>query len=205
MAQMIYVDREGAASDIMFHNASGQVLDYMKGNVKDYANTVGIYNPEMANRVMTRFEEINSSKHLAYVEILKNKLNNVWFVDSIVFLPSIFDIQNASNQMQRWIMANPHVRELYLNEAISGYNGEYVNQYPTGVAEKHYDYRRVTDGVVMRKDSQISHTRYIEKINQDDTLSIIHKGMILSTWDIMNAAIEAGDNTDFTTIWNSIV
>lgn len=81
-------------------------------------------------------------------------------------LETFEDFQRANLTMQRWIMAHPEVRKLYLNQDCDGYSDSYRNiAEVTGVGEDDYDYRRATNGWVFpTEDGGYEYTIYHEDL-----------------------------------------
>lgn len=116
------------------------------------------------------------------------------FNDNIIRpLSHIDEFQNASYQMQRWNMANPAIRQLYIDQKCDGYSDTYIDNEPGKVGDQHYDYRRVmNDVVVVCEDGEEYYKTYYEDLLPNDReLTIDEKSDILSTWDIMNMFVKA--------------
>lgn len=108
------------------------------------------------------------------------------------------ELRNANVTMQRYIMAEPTVRELYLGENIAGYEDtyNYVSQaYSDGVADDDYDYRRVMNGVFVMSEDEEDDTYYRthyheELIDGDRELTFMEQCDILETWDYIRDLLE---------------
>ena len=75
------------------------------------------------------------------------KMANLWQLDGIVPLQNMGQFQQASPTMQRWVMACPDVRNLYLQDNIDGYTDTYVNTSGKRVGEQDYHYQLAMSGV----------------------------------------------------------
>lgn len=109
-----------------------------------------------------------------------NKVNT----DLIVNLWEVDQLQGASINMQRWVMANPLVRDFYHNQRCDGYSDTYFDVEPGFVKEDHYDYRRVMDGVMQYKEDGSWYVKcYLEELREDDRdLTHGEKMDIIQTW-----------------------
>ncbi len=100
------------------------------------------------------------------------------------------DFQNASLAMQRWIMANPTVRELYHKQRCDGYSDTYVDMEPGQVKHDHYDYRRVMDGVMLFEPDEETDWKvyqYLDELKEGDRdLEHFEKVDIQNTWNAMD-------------------
>lgn len=92
--------------------------------------------------------------------------------------------QGASLTMQRWIMANPTIRELYHNQRIDGYSSSYIDVEPNQVQVNHYDWRRVMDGIMTEtEDGSHRFSLYVEDLKEGDRdLTLLERRDILNMW-----------------------
>jgi hypothetical protein len=114
----------------------------------------------------------------------------------IVAIDNLQGLQHAGVGMQRWIMAQPDIRDLYHKQLVDGYADSYIDLHPGCVGNQHYDYRRVMDGVIQEApegaDYDWETVQYLDDlIDGDVVLSISDKADILSTWDIVKMYAEA--------------
>ncbi len=65
----------------------------------------------------------------------------------IMELRTFEELQNANLTMQRWVMADPFIRELYLEQNIDGYSDTYLNTSDKYVGPKDYHYQLAMSGV----------------------------------------------------------
>lgn len=116
----------------------------------------------------------------------------------------IDEFQTAGPTMQRWIMAEPTVREMYHGRECDGYTGTYVDLSPGRIGEYHYDYRRVMDGVVV-VDEETGHWHadsHLEPLYEGDRDLLPDEQMdILRSWDHLRRHLLAGEE-DPTSPWN---
>jgi len=132
------------------------------------------------------YDHFNSN---AVVRFARNTVNKFFGVndvkiDNIQFLTDIGQFQNAGLNMQRWVMANPTVRQLYHDQQIDGYSSTYVDMSPNDIGADHYDYRRVNDGVMkFSKEDDWKCIEYLDELKEGDRdLMIDEKSDILHSW-----------------------
>lgn len=77
---------------------------------------------------------------------------SLWETNVVRALETIGQMQNAPLVMQRGIMSDPYIKEMYLKQKIDGYSDTYVNRYGDTQGHDNYDYRRVNDGIVLEKE-----------------------------------------------------
>ena len=110
-------------------------------------------------------------------------------------------VQQATPFMQNYIMANPTVRELYNQQMCDGYSDTYVDIDKGRIADTHYHYRRVMDGVI--QDQEVdgeynwSAKLYLEDLLPGDReLEIDEKSKVLAKWEIVNMLIKDGQDVN---------
>ena len=124
--------------------------------------------------------------------------------NAIVSLNTIDQVQSAKPIMQRYIMAQPSLRELYHRQLCDGYSDTYMDFQPDAVGEDHYDYRRVMEHVIRTEadpvtgEDRLVISHYLEDLHAGDRLlNDEEKFTILSVWDIIDSALAAKiDPTD---------
>ena len=203
---IVYMNDPNNITESLFFSPSQQMQDYITTSVQQYVAAVKTTAPDIAAAVQTRFNEIRSSAAVQYVKNIKHRLASLWQTDSIRFLSTIDHIQQAPDSMLKFVMAQPDLRRLYQNNGLSAYDNRYVDEYPDTIANTHYDYRRVTDGVIMQKpDGTIGYSNYYEHVKEGDILNIVQQTSILATWDILEYGLENEDPRDPTSVWNGLL
>ncbi len=110
------------------------------------------------------------------------------YTNYVLPLITLENQQNASPVMQRWIMANPEIRSIYLKQRCDGYNETYTNLYGNKIGEEHYDYRRVMNGIgVEQENGDIDFVQYFDELVEGDReLTLLEQTDILNTWNTTN-------------------
>lgn len=168
------------------------------------SNQSGMGNFDFFQKAKEMYDRIYSSEAMTIARAAIAQVGHMFQEDNIRFLNTLVDIQNAPRTMQRWIMANPVVREKYHAQQCDGYSDTYVDVFPGLLKEHHYDYRRVMNHVVQEDEQHgwsVSH--YVEDIfDGDRELELFEKAHILNTWEVIEGFMHAGDS-DPTSVWNS--
>lgn len=131
------------------------------------------------------YEQFNGSEAMRIARDALRSVKSVFIQNRIQFLSEIESLQNAPFVMQRWVMANPVIRQAYHNQQCDGYSESYVDVFPKNIGENHYDYRRVMDGVVIETEDSWRVKFYPDEIHHGDKeLDHDQKVLILNTWSI---------------------
>lgn len=111
------------------------------------------------------------------------KVRSLWDMDDIRPLFTMGDFQHAGITMQRWVMAEPSIRQAYHEQRCEGYADSYVDWEPGRVGEQHYDYRRVMNGIATIEDDGWYAKTFIEELLPNDReLNIDEQADILRAW-----------------------
>lgn len=199
MANIITMDDDTLTTQALFGRPLQATQDYISNSVQNYVQSLGQGMSHMATDLLERFNNIRSKQTIQLVDNIRQRLNSVWETNGIRRLDTPLKVLSAPPIMHRWIMAEPALRASFNRGGCSGYDGAYVDVKPGGVGAKHYDYRRVMDGVVENGE----YTNYREiLITADDILSITDKAAIKATWNVIAGHVEE-TNMDPTDPWNS--
>jgi len=147
---------------------------------------------------------LTESRASQFVSAVQRAVGSIWQPDSIRVLQTIGDFQWASHQMQRVVMANPVVRQLYQQQRIEGYSGSYKDAYPGTIKDNHYDYQRVMNGlVVFDQEDNWEATTYFDELElNDNELNLFEQTDIVDSWKHAESLIKHGEE-DPTSRWNS--
>lgn len=165
----------------------GQRNDSMLGTVTHAAQ-------QFFQQAQTMYSMVSSSDAMMLLRNLKAKSENTWAFD-IVPIRNLVEMQTANPYMQRWIMAQPDLRQRYLNQEVEGYGESYVNHHGDAVGEAHYDYRRVMDGVVTHDATSFGYKHYHDLLGEGEReLTVFEKVDILRTWNTVSKLLDEGED-----------
>ena len=132
------------------------------------------------------FDSVYSARALELTRAAINKAGALFDADIIKQLHTLSEFQVAKPTMIRNIMANPLVREKFIDGRCEGYGKDlYFDRQPGVVGENHYDYRRIMDGVVQHNEEtgETFVRHYTEELHEgDEPLSAGQKFDILKSW-----------------------
>lgn len=145
------------------------------------------------NQAATLYTMISTSDAVQALRNLTVKAENAWQANAISYLSTIEQVQCAPLVAQRYIMAQPDLRKMYLNGEVNGYGESYENIHGNGIGAQHYDWRRVMDGIATVTDDAISYTQYVEETHDDHELTVYEKVDMLRTWNIIPDMLSAAE------------
>ncbi len=169
-----------------------RTTSWMQERTANLMQTVSATTQNWFNKARTFYQTISESDAVQALRNLTAKADTSWMGNNIHFCNSIEQIQTANPIMQRYIMAEPRLRQMYLNQEVEGYAGSYENYHGSAFGVQHYDYRRVTDGMVMVNEEGFEWNDFYEELPDNDReLSMFEKADIIRTWNLVNVALDA--------------
>lgn len=140
------------------------------------------------------YKTLDINGAMAMLANLNKKSDSSWDNYTVRLLADLSSLQTAGPVMQRWVMAHPGVRDRYLNNSLSGYEGSYQNFYGDVIGEDHADYRMVMNGVGQLVNGSYQQKRFTELIVEGDVeLRPVQQLSILQTWDFLSAYLPEAD------------
>lgn len=178
--------------------------EYLKNQFTNMSSVVTEASSGFFNKAREMWDRFNGAEAINSAKAAVRKLGAVFQSNSIRELREIGEIQNAPIAMQRYIMAQPKVRERFHRQRCDGYSDTYVDVFPNDIGEQHYDYRRVMDGVLQYdKEGKAYIVHYIENNQEgEQNLTLTEQVDILNTWDLVASLMEYGER-DPTSVYNS--
>lgn len=157
------------ASHQQIQNVGGWLHGQIEKTMDNFNSFVNSRAWEMSNRILAK----NEGDYVGRFEI--------------GYLGSVHGFQNAQGLMRDYIMANPILMELYQQELIDGYEGNF-NQHCNGVGRDNLFYRKATTGLLMEKEDEgktsIYYTHYHDTLGGE--LSFRERENIQKTWRAAN-------------------
>lgn len=138
---------------------------------------------------------IDTSSAIQAFRNITSKQESVWNTNNIHQCFTIEQLQTANPVQQRYIMAEPRLRDMYLNNSVEGYGDSYTNHQGDAIGVKQYDYRRVTDGIVLEQPDETFEVNVFHEIipDGDKELTLHQKVDILRNWNLVNVALDEAE------------
>lgn len=175
------------------YEATSRYLSELGGSLRE----------EFTERSRQIFDKFNSSEALARARASLRSHSASKRAEVIVELESLEDLRSASLTMQRYLMADPEIRQPFLRQEIDGYSDTYLNVHGNDIGHAHYDYRRVVENQYIEETNSdgervISLNRYHEELIEGDRgLEGDEQDVILNSWEFQRMLRAAAlDSTD---------
>lgn len=190
---------ESALDYILYGDNSHVVGNYLQQQLASMPQAFNQFSERVYGAVQKSYNYVTDA--MTRYGIL-NQLSDKGLIADQNFIQSLktFEqIQNAPHVMQRWIMAHPQVKELYLNQNIDGYSNTYQNAFGSGVGKEDYNYRLVMSGVLQDDGENAWRTFYHndDLLDGDRRLSHYEKVAIINTHEVIDHLLKTNPY-DFT-------
>lgn len=182
---------------------SYELNSFITESARNFSTTVLSGNAELSKVYNRLTEKFTGSEAMRTLKAFSRQFVGAFGSNDFRPISDIGSMQNAPDVMQRYIMANPTVRQLYIDGRVDGYSETYVdNTNKVGIGRDHYDYRKVTNGYFMEKESGVTNYYHLPEDN-DTPLTLKQQEIILETWHNLDSMLD-GDE-DPTDIWNGLL
>ena len=191
---------ESAFNTSLFGNSSNYMGNYLQHQMNRMQHAgMNLVNDSLFNTLQRSHEYVtDASRQYNIMRELQNH-DLCSMDDFLVPCYSFEELQVAKPSMQRYLMSEPTLRQVYLDGNCDGYSDTYSSPYSTGVGDLDYNYRRVVDGVQRFDENGDGYiVRYIEPLDEGDTdLHIYEQVAILNSWDTIRTMMR-NSQYDFT-------
>ena len=148
------------------------------------------------------FEQFNGAEAFRRARAVVRRVQGIFQRDDIHPLLDLDKLQSALFQMQRWVMAEPTIRDLYHNQRCDGYSESYNDVEPGVKGTDHDDWRIVNNGFVLdvpaenegEEDGWMYRVFFDEIKEGDRELTFGEKVDIHETWDMVKHYIATGED-----------
>lgn len=196
MAQVIQAGVEGFEA-LIYPDQNPMNFEFIQNQFANISNTASEAARAFYEKAQAVAHDLYDSKAVRHARAAVRAVRSVFQPDSIQQLSTLEAIQQANQQMIRFMMAEPTLRTMYQEQMCAGYGDSYYDLDPGKVGEKHYDFRRVMNGVLHEEEidgeAQLVFNHYAELLVEGDReLEAYEQFGILRTWDLAKQFIAAG-------------
>lgn len=182
---------------LIFPEQHQKSQNYIFQQLSSYVPTLTDVGRKFMETSKSIYDKFNDSNVIKMAKATLRAAKGIMQPNLIRHLHTLEDIQSAQPVMQRYIMAQPDLRQVYLEQRCDGYSDTYVDLHPGHVGEEHYDYRRVMDHVVVETVDKDGNDIWCVKsyaedlIEGDRELTHDEKVDVLLTWDSVKAYLDS--------------
>ena len=178
---------------MMFPEQSPHTQQYLQQQLSRFSETLTDAGRGFMAATTELYNKVANSDAVRKAKAAIRLAKGIFHPNMIVPLETLEDLQSAQPMMQRYIMANQVIRDLYHQQKCDGYSDSYVDIEPGCIGESHHDFQRVMTGVVQDIDLEggdtawIARQYYHESHPDDRDLTAVERTDILNAWDLAEA------------------
>jgi hypothetical protein len=175
-----------ASSGSMTDNSAAVFDNYMASMFQKYDNLTG-WLGDTLNSVKEAHKSFMDSRMWEFSNRINGKDGQYVGRFEIGYLSEVQYQQSATGFMRDYIMANPMMMELYQQERISGYDGDF-HAACNGIGRDNYFYNRSIDGKVMfdKEEQTLNRTMFTSSRDDLTHLTFSERVNIHRTWQATN-------------------
>jgi len=184
-----------AFNAMLYNVPDNNTLTWLNNNMSRAKEVLSGVADHMVNASINMYNKINSNASINAAKALISEQGG-HINPYVIYSVDYNNIVNANMIMQQYIMSNPIVQELYVNNMCYGFEETYYNEQPGVYGEDRYEYQRVMDGVLHEDGDHMSISHYTN--TSDTELNIYDQYSILESWQHAENMIlnTANDPTD---------
>jgi hypothetical protein len=193
--QVINVDDPCAFNYMLYPEQHINTRQFVQQQLSGFNNSLTDVGRSFIETSRSIYDQFNNSNAIRMAKAVVRMAKGIFHPNTIYELNDLEVMRSCQPIMQRYMMAEPTIRKLYHQQRCDGYSDTYYDVQPKVVGVDHYDYRRVTDGMVNDDDDGWTCVNHYEDLRPDDKdLSIEEKVDILKSWELAEMFIKAGED-----------
>ena len=170
-------------------------MQFLHNNLQSIPEAQTAAANDFYSRAMGMYDQFHSNAVLEKASRALSTIVDPWNQQHISHLHTLDQLQAAPYVMQRYLMADPMIRKMYNSNQLDGYSDTYVDPYDRCAPKEHYDYKIVTDGMMVEEGDDLVVYNYIDDLFEGDReLYFFEKTAVMNSWKSMHAAIANGDD-----------
>lgn len=188
---------------LVYHEPHPGTMNYLQSQFDNMSAGMAGIGSGFMETARSAWDRFGNSDAFRRAKAAVRMVSHMWQRDEIKSIWEMASFQQAPLTMQRFLVANPNVRQMYNEQRVDGWSDTYVDMYPGKSGWQHYDYQLVADGFVQTKpimdeegevvDNDF-HVEFFfdEPVEGDRKLTLLEQHDIFACWDAMNALIADG-------------
>jgi len=149
--QIIYADDEQTINEVMYGARSDALLNDLRSGLSNYDQSIlSPLGRAYEAKVQENFEAVSGWKVVNATRKAVASLQGFDRPDIILPLFSDESFKTAPLIMQRLIMADTEIRQMYQKHRIDGWSDTYIDAQPGIIGHDHRDHRIAMNGIVER-------------------------------------------------------
>lgn len=200
VANLIHDAPKGAFDYLIYPNQHPANKQYIVNQLDAYTHLLLDTGKQYFSQAREMYERINDSESIRAAKAALRMAKGIVRPNVVIELTSLEDIRSAQPIMQRYIMAEPKIRQMYIDQRIDGYSDTYIDAFSNILGKDHLDFQMVMTGMIEEfvddegEDSWRTTMWAFDVPDGDVELTFENKVDIRHTWTLALAMLEAGED-----------
>lgn len=179
---------------LVYGQSHPNTVNFLQNQFNNFGSMLNDAGRAFMERGRSAFEHFNGANAIRFAREAVKTVQGIFEVQRIRELSTLSDMTGCNDIMQRWVMANPVVRQKYFDQKLDGYSDTFTNIHGMDIGAQHYDYRRAMDGIaVFDSEGDWKITEYVENLVEGDRDLIFEEQIdIHRTWSAMEVIMAIG-------------
>lgn len=185
-----------AAKALMYKPPSADIMNYMSNKLNNVMSYTHGITDRFKSTLQSLYNKAYNSDVINASKYLLAQSDHTLRQDVIYSVP-YHALHEANLIMQRYILAEPTLNNLYRKNMCSGYPDTYFNSEPDTYGKERLDYQRVMDGVMQFESVEgQGELAYVSSYSNSDDIELSHieRTAILDTWHEVVRKIAMGED-----------
>lgn len=130
------------------------VLQSLADISQNVFHRLGSMGQAMFAQAQNLFQQYDGHEIMEQARVVLREVAGTSGADVIYFMSELHQLQSAQSVMQNYIMANPIIANMYLQQRCDGYSGSYYNHYEGLSIYENPFYISATNGILMKPDER---------------------------------------------------
>ncbi len=180
-----------AANALIYRPPDNALLEYLNNSINSAIEHTSSLSDRFVSTVRGMYDKFNSSAAIAASKALLYNAG-MHFNQDTIYPVSYDNLSTANLAMQRYIMAQPLMSNLYKKNMCYGFQNTYLNMEPETYGKDRLEYQRVMDGVLQHDKNGDAYIMHYSNDDYVDELHVFDKLSVLDTWNNVARMIANG-------------
>lgn len=186
------------ANALIYKPLSQATMDYLGNHLSNTLSSIRNVSDRFVSTVRNMYDRFNGQEAINRAKMALYSAG-IHFNQDMIYPVRYENYRDMNLMMQRYVMSQPDVSELYRKNKCYGFSDTFIDPEPNTYGEDRFDYQRVMDGVVQFRTGENGEAfiKHYSNSDDQDKLSILDKLSVIETWDTVSRLIADGlDPTD---------
>lgn len=182
---------EYGANALLYKPLSQHTIAYLNDRLNSTLERIKSVGSSFVNATRGLYDKYNSREAIQRAKMVLHGAG-MHLAQDIIY-PVRYDAYRDINLlMQRYVMSQPDVSDMYRRNLCHGFQDTFVDPEPGTYGEDRYDYQRVMSGVLQFEENGDGYFKFYSNDDPEEELDNLDKISVLDSWDTVVRLIAEG-------------